>query len=62
MILKDVIVNKRFLKHAQLFWLTIEFEDDKGNIKRCVIDLEKGLKANEVAEKIESLIQQIREA
>jgi hypothetical protein len=61
MILKDVAVNKRFLKHAQLFWLAVEFEDDKGNIKRCIIDLEKGLKAKQVAEKTESLAQQIRE-
>lgn len=61
MILKDVMIKKRFLKASQLFWILIKFEDDKGEVQRCTIDLAKGLETEAAAELVEKLAQQIRE-
>ena len=58
-ILKDVAINKRFLKDSQSFQLTIEFEDDNGFILRRVIDLEKGQEIEEVVRRVEDLADRI---
>lgn len=59
MILKDVAINKCFLKDSQSFQLTIEFEDDNGFILRRVIDLEKGQEIEDVVRKVEDLADRI---
>ena len=60
MILKDIILNKRFLKDSQLFGVVIEFEDAKGGIQQHTINFAKGGAHDDVAEELKKVAQQIK--
>lgn len=62
MILKNITTRKSALKTGLLFWTTIEIENGKGHIYRCVADLPKGLRKEDVAKKFEDLAREIRDA
>lgn len=62
MLLKSIATRAQFTKDSQSFWHIVELEWDGGGIQRCVTDIEKGAGAVEVAEKLEHLARQIREA
>ena len=62
MLFKDITTRKQFTKDSQSFWLDFELERDGGGVQHYVMNFRKGVKAVGVAEGLEHLAQQVREA
>lgn len=50
--LKNIQLKSSSARVGQIFFLIVELENDKGETRRCVVDLIKGLRQDDVVEKL----------
>jgi len=62
MILKNITARTGVSRTGLLFSILIEIEDEERHIHRYTMDFDKGMTRNEIAQKVEDLARDVRDA